>query len=67
MTRAALKTSRSKSPKRSYQVLLKEVVLLLEAARRSSIRAINSFMTATYWKIGRRIVELEQGGEERAA
>ncbi|MEA2601907.1 MAG: hypothetical protein QOF89_2899 [Acidobacteriota bacterium] len=67
MTRAALKTSRSKSPKRSYQTLLKEVVFLLEAARRGSIRAINSFMTATYWKIGRRIVELEQGGEERAA
>ena len=68
MTRVvAVKMSRSKSPKRSYQALLKEVVFLLEEARKSSIRAINSFMTATYWEIGRRIVELEQGGEERAA
>lgn len=24
-------------------------------------------MTATYWEIGRRIVEFEQGGEARAA
>src|SRR5436305_4952701 len=68
MTRVvAVKMSRSKSPKRSYQALLKEVVFLLEEARKSSIRAINSFMTATYWEIGRRIVELEQGGEGRAA
>jgi hypothetical protein len=27
---------------------------------------VNAIMTATYWEIGRRIVELEQGGEERA-
>ena len=39
---------------------------LLEAARRSSARAVNAFMTATYWDIGRRIVEFEQGGEKRA-
>jgi hypothetical protein len=30
---------------------------LLEAARRSSARAVNAFMTATYWEIGRRIAE----------
>jgi hypothetical protein len=24
-------------------------------------------MTASYWEIGRRIVEFEQGGQERAA
>jgi predicted nuclease of restriction endonuclease-like (RecB) superfamily len=39
---------------------------LLEAARRGSVRAVNAFMTATYWEIGRRIVEFEQGGEKRA-
>lgn len=43
------------------------MVDLLESARRLSARAVNSIMTATYWEIGRRIVELEQGGEERAA
>lgn len=27
---------------------------------------VNSVMTATYWEIGRRIIELEQGGRKRA-
>ena len=39
---------------------------VLEAARRTSARAVNAFMTATYWEIGRRIVEHEQHGSERA-
>ncbi len=39
---------------------------LLEAARRTATRSINAIMTATYWEIGRRIVEFEQGGQERA-
>jgi hypothetical protein len=30
-------------------------------------RSINAAMTATYWEIGRRIVEFEQGGADRAA
>lgn len=42
------------------------VVELLDTARRTSARAVNSIMTATYWEIGRRIVEFEQGGEQRA-
>jgi len=40
---------------------------LLEAARHTAARTVNALMTATYWEIGRRIVEFEQGGEERAA
>ena len=40
----------------------REVVSLLETARRTSARAVNAVMTATYWEIGRRIVEIEQGG-----
>ena len=39
---------------------------LLEAGRRISARAVNALMTATYWEIGRRIVEFEQGGKLRA-
>ena len=42
------------------------MVDLLEQARRASARAVNSIMTATYWEIGRRIVEFEQGGKIRA-
>jgi hypothetical protein len=43
------------------------IVALLETARRAVARSINAAMTATYWEIGRRIVEFEQGGAERAA
>ena len=43
-----------------YRGLLDDVVGLLEAARRTSARAVNAVMTATYWEIGRRIVEVEQ-------
>jgi hypothetical protein len=49
-----------------YQAVLTNVVELLESARRTSARAVNAVMTATYWEIGRRIVEGEQGGENRA-
>ena len=42
------------------------IVELLEAARRTAARSINALMTATYWEIGRRIVEFEQRGEQRA-
>lgn len=49
-----------------YSDVLESMVDLLESARRLSARAVNSIMTATYWEVGRRIVELEQGGEKRA-
>jgi predicted nuclease of restriction endonuclease-like (RecB) superfamily len=49
-----------------YPGLVGGISELLEAARRASARAVNAFMTATYWEVGRRIVEFEQGGEKRA-
>jgi hypothetical protein len=49
-----------------YEVVLAEVVNLLESARRTSARSINAVITATYWNIGWRIVEFEQGGKLRA-
>lgn len=49
-----------------YDQVLSGVVELLDAARRASARVVNSLMTATYWEIGRRIVEHEQGGQKRA-
>lgn len=51
---------------KDYNHLLKNVVELLEEARRTSARSVNSIMTATYWEVGRRIVELEQNGEKKA-
>lgn len=50
-----------------YDDVLNGVVELLESARRTSARATNAIMTATYWEVGRRIVECEQAGESRAA
>lgn len=49
-----------------YSGIHEGIVELLEAARRAAARSVNALMTATYWEIGRRIVEFEQGGEGRA-
>ncbi len=53
-------------PTADYDGLLGEVVVLLESARRTAARAVNAVMTATYWEIGRRIVEVEQRGSRQA-
>ncbi len=52
--------------RRSFSRFSEGIAELLEAARRTSARAVNAIMTATYWEIGRRIVEFEQAGEKRA-
>ena len=44
-----------------YRGLLLNVSELLEQARRTSARVVNTVMTATYWEVGRRILEYEQG------
>jgi predicted nuclease of restriction endonuclease-like (RecB) superfamily len=49
-----------------YNDILAEVVGLLKSARRASARSVNAIITATYWGIGRRIVEYEQSGKKRA-
>ena len=49
-----------------YAAIHGDIVALLEAARRAAARSVNALMTASYWEIGRRIVEFEQGGRERA-
>ena len=50
-----------------YDTLLLEVSQMLEHARQSAGRALNAVMTATYWQVGRRIVEQEQQGLDRAS
>lgn len=49
-----------------YDAVLTGLVGLLEQARRQAVRSVNAVMTATYWEIGRRLVEVEQGGQARA-
>ncbi|MFL9998649.1 PDDEXK nuclease domain-containing protein [Paraburkholderia sediminicola] len=50
-----------------YAGLQREIADVVESTREATARSINALMTATYWEIGRRIVEFEQGGEDRAA
>lgn len=49
-----------------YQGTLSGISGVVVAARQSTARAVNAVMTATYWDVGRRIVEYEQGGKDRA-
>ncbi|MCD6579328.1 DUF1016 family protein [bacterium] len=61
-----------KNPKKTYSALLKydfvfnNITKLIDDARRFSAKSVNVIMTATYWEIGRRIVEYEQKGSKRA-
>lgn len=54
------------SPAADYTGLVGGISEVLDIARRTAARAVNAVMTATYWEIGRRIVEFEQGGKKRA-
>jgi len=54
------------TPVHSCRGLLSSVVDLIEEARRQAARSVNSVITATYWEMGRRIVEHEQQGRRRA-
>ena len=49
-----------------YDGLLSGMVSLIKEARRVSARTVNAIITATYWEMGRRIVENEQSGRRRA-
>ena len=44
---------------KEYAGLIGGIAELLETARRASARTVNAFLTATYWEIGRRLVEFE--------
>ena len=46
-----------------YKHFSEGICSLLENARKSAGRAVNAILTASYWEIGRRIVEFEQKGK----
>ena len=50
----------------NYNNIRAGIVELLKTARSTAARNVNALMTATYWEIGRRIVQSEQAGEKRA-
>jgi hypothetical protein len=49
-----------------YGALVSDIAGLLDAARRAAARSVNRILAASYWNIGRRIVEFEQLGNVRA-
>ena len=49
-----------------YVATFSAVVDLMAAARHAASRSVNAIMTATYWEIGRQIIQLEQKGDSRA-
>ncbi|MCL2894680.1 PDDEXK nuclease domain-containing protein [Brenneria tiliae] len=63
-----LSTAAAKSPAlpAGYAGIRSGIVELLDAARHAAARSVNALMTASYWEIGRRIVEAEQQGKRRA-
>jgi len=54
-------------PRRAgVDVLFERVARILDEARASVVRSVNSTMVMAYWQIGREIVETLQGGDPRA-
>ena len=66
MKKTLSKKTVSRPLSEEYGGLIGGIAELLEAARRTAARSVNALMTATYWEIGRRIVEFEQQGAARA-
>ena len=66
--RAVSKSARQKavSVAAGYDQVHGAIVVLLDAARRAAARNVNLLMSASYWGVGRRIVEHEQSGAKRA-
>ncbi|MCG2718735.1 MAG: PDDEXK nuclease domain-containing protein [Nanoarchaeota archaeon] len=53
--------------KREYTNLITSIGALLEEARKIVYLQINQILVKTYWEVGKRIVEYEQKGKEKAA
>ena len=51
---------------KNYFNLVNNIGSLLEKARKDVYYAVNNILVKTYWEIGRKIVEFEQSGKERA-
>ena len=52
--------------KHTYSTLITDLASLIEQGRKTAVRYINTALVSTYWFMGRRIVEYEQKGKERA-
>lgn len=48
-----------------YSTLITDLASLIEQGRKTAVRYVNTALVATYWFMGRKIVEYEQKGKER--
>lgn len=60
------KEIKEKNIKQNYKVLISNIGKILEEGRKQAFVAVNTILVKTYWEIGRRIVEFEQKGKEKA-
>ncbi|MDO8741402.1 MAG: DUF1016 N-terminal domain-containing protein [Candidatus Woesearchaeota archaeon] len=51
---------------KDYSSLITDIGSLLEQGRKQAYQAVNTILVRTYWEIGKRIVEFEQHGKEKA-
>ncbi len=51
----------------SEKTFVNDICTIIEQGRTQAYTAVNAAMIETYWKIGKRIVDEEQQGQERAA
>lgn len=51
---------------KNYSTLITDLASLIEQGRKAAVRYVNTALLATYWLVGRRVVEYEQKGKERA-
>jgi len=52
--------------KQTYSNLITDIAKLIEQGRKVAVQYVNTALVTTYWLMGRRIVEFEQKGKERA-
>jgi len=55
-----------KKLKENYSTLISDLAFFIEQGRCAAVRYVNTAAVATYWLIGKRIVDYEQKGKERA-
>ena len=51
---------------KNYSNLIADLSSFIEQGRHQAVRYVNTALVATYWLIGRRIVEYEQKGKKKA-
>ncbi|MDM8514757.1 DUF1016 N-terminal domain-containing protein [Desulfobacterales bacterium HSG16] len=49
-----------------YKTLINDIGKLLEHGRVQAVKKVNTILVDTYWYVGQRIVEFEQGGKIKA-